>query len=275
MRTLKSYNEYYNKINESYNKMANINSMIDYTQLDPTATDDMIIDLCKKADELGVKSVCVLPKMVSLAAEELADSNVLVCTVVSFPEGTDTPEQKLAECKQVIADGADEVDMVLNYPLIIETSNGFRNEEGKEVTFLPPYSSPIELKLINEVEALVDICHMNRNKNGGFVVLKVIVESGLLNEEETELATNICIEAGADFIKTSTGKVSVGAEVDKVKIMRDIINKEGSIMKIKASGGIRTISDVEKFLPYVDRLGIGFAAVDKMNGIDSGIKSNY
>jgi len=244
MRTLKSYNEYYNKINESYDKMANINSMIDYTQLDPSATEDMIIELCKNADELGVKSVCVLPKMVSTAAEALADSKVLVCTVVSFPEGTDTPEQKLAECKQVIGDGADEVDMVITYSLLSDEEN---------------YAM-----LVEEVEALVDICHINRNKNGGFVILKVIVESGLLKEEETALATNICIEAGADFIKTSTGKVSVGAEVDKVKIMKDIINKEGSIMKIKASGGIRTISDVEKFLPYVDRLGIGFAAVDEL-----------
>jgi len=255
MRTLKSYNDYH-RINESVN-MADINSIIDYTQLDPAATEDMIIQLCENADKLGVKSVCVLPKMVSIAAKALVDSKVLVCTVVSFPEGTDSLEQKVAECKKVIGDGADEVDMVIT-PIVPE----ILDDENFMI-------------LVKEVESLVDVCHINRNKDGGYVVLKVIVESGLLNTAQTSVATEMCLEAGADFIKTSTGKVSVGAEINKVKIMKNVISKEDSVMKIKASGGIRTLDDVDAFSPYVDRLGIGYGSVDTMNGIDSGVKSNY
>ena len=114
--------------------------------------------------------------------------------------------------------------------------------------------------LVYEVKTLADECHKKRK------ILKVIVESGLLTAEQTEEATHICLEAGADFIKTSTGMVAVGAELDKVQIMRDIITEEGSDMKIKASGAIRTMADLQKFAPYVDRFGVGYAAVDTIFG---------
>ena len=209
------------KLNESVMNTDLIGN-IDYTLLNPSATEDQILELCEKADRLGVKSVCVLPKMVKVAAEALKDSSVLVCTVVSFPHGTDTPQQKLAETKRVIADGADEVDMVLNYPklqdLIESIPNDFTEDE-----FETDYHFKLD-ELIIEVSDLVEECHQNTNKDGEQVVLKVIVESGLLDESETEEATHICLEAGADFIKTSTGMVAVGAELDKVQIMRRIID---------------------------------------------------
>lgn len=239
---------------------------IDYTLLSPSATEEEILELCEKANNLGVKSVCVLPKMVKIAAEALSNSPVLVCTVVSFPHGTDTTQQKLAETKQVIADGADEVDMVLDYPALKTTSEVQVPDEGLDIVYE---------NLVEDVETLVDECHAHTNKDGDPIILKVIVESSMLTSDETSLATHICLDAGADFIKTSTGmqtpdgKTGV-AEMDKVQIMKDIINQEGSDMKIKASGGIRTLADLQKFAPYVDRFGVGFGSVDKIFGGEEG-----
>lgn len=253
MNKLVNYGDFLNKLNESFDD-SDLLGKIDYTLLKPEATKEDIIELCRKADILGVKSVCVLPKMVSVAAYELQDSDVLVCTVVSFPHGTDTTEQKLVETKQCIVDGADEVDMVLNYPAL-------KSESDEE-------------DLVNDVKTLVDECHKHKNKDGEWIILKVIVESGLLNDEETQEATYICLEAGADFIKTSTGMVAVGAELNKVKIMKNIINQNHSDMKIKASGGIRNMTDLQKFAPYVDRFGVGFGAVDSTFGQGEKITSD-
>ena len=230
------------------------NDIVDYTLLDSSATDNDIINLCDDAKKLGVKSVCVLPKHVKIAKNELENSNVLVCTVISFPEGTNTLEQKISETFQVIKDGADEVDMVLNYKLL---------SDKDEYDYL-----------VDEVKSLVNICNQHDNKNNEHIILKVIVESGLLNDKETENATHICLEAGADFIKTSTGKKNPGFELNKIKIMYDTIKKSGGNMKIKASGGVRTLDDIKSIVPYVDRLGMGSASVDKLNGIKSK-ETNY
>ena len=257
------------KMNESHFE-SDLVGKIDYTLLAPSATEEDVLELCEKADKLGVKSVCILPKMVSVAAEALADSQVLVCTVVSFPHGTDTTEQKLSETKKCIADGADEVDMVLNYPLLIELSKLEDSEEGLEGFG----------QLVEDVATLVDECHSHTNKDGDKVVLKVIVESSMLNDIETANSTDICLEAGADFIKTSTGmptpdgKTGV-AELNKVQIMKDVINEDGSDMKIKASGGIRTMADMKKFEPYVDRFGMGFGSVDSVFGGSEASNSSY
>jgi deoxyribose-phosphate aldolase len=233
------------------------NNMIDYTLLDESSTDQDIIDLCEKANMFGVKSVCVLPKHVSIAKERLADSKVLVCTVVSFPGGSDLTESKIVETNQVIGDGADEVDMVLNYEKL--------QSEGES-----SYDY-----LVNDVKSLVDICHSNTNKDGEPVILKVIVESGLLSEEETKTSTDICLEAGADFIKTSTGKVAVGAEMNKIKVMFDTIKEKGSDMKIKASGGVRSSIQINSMLDMVDRFGMGYGSVDTLNNLGTTDTSGY
>ena len=254
MNKIVDFKKFLNSLNESVNSDLNLIGKIDYTLLNPSATEDEILELCEKADKLGVKSVCVLPKMVSVATDALKNSEVLVCTVISFPQGTDTTEQKLAETKKAINDGADEIDMVLNYPLL---KKALANEDDYD---------DLIAEVENDVETLVDECHHNTNKDEDPIILKVIVESGLLSLEETEEATHICLDAGADFIKTSTGFASnnIGAELDKVKLMRRIIREQGLDMKIKASGGIRTMSDLQKFEPYVDRFGVGFAAVDSI-----------
>jgi deoxyribose-phosphate aldolase len=232
--------------------------MIDYTLLEESATDQDIIELCEKANMLSVKSVCVLPKHVALAAKQLENSKVLVCTVISFPEGTNTIKQKISETNQVISNGADEVDMVLNYHELQGTDHLY------EVDYL-----------VEEVSTLVDICHSSKNKNGESIILKVIVESGVLTESETKIATDICLEAEADFIKTSTGKVSIGAELNKIKVMYDTIKNVNSDMRIKASGGVRTAEQINSMLGMVDRFGMGYAAVDKLNNLTVDNTSSY
>lgn len=256
MKKLKTYDQFIGENNQYFQ----YNNMIDYTLLEDSSTDEDIINLCKKADMLGVKSVCVLPKFVSLAKEYLVHSNVLVCTVISFPKGSDNLQQKIAETNQVISDGADEVDMVLNYHLLKES---IYNEANYDI-------------LVEEVKSLVDICHSNTNKDGMKVTLKVIVESGLLTIEQTEIATKICLEAGADFIKTSTGKVAIGAQMDKINAMFNTIKNSGKQMMIKASGGVRTIEQINSMMGKVDRFGMGYASVDKLNGITDDVnQSSY
>ena len=253
MKKIKNYIQFIKE-----NTTFQYNDMIDYTLLEESATDQDIIELCEKADMLGVKSVCVLPKHVALAAKQLENSKVLVCTVVSFPEGTNTIKQKISETNQVISNGADEVDMVLNYHEL----------QGKDHLYEVDY-------LVEEVSSLVDICHSSKNKNGELVILKVIVESGVLTEGETKIATDICLEADADFIKTSTGKVSVGAELNKIKVMYDTIKNVNSDMRIKASGGVRTAEQINSMLDMVDRFGMGYAAVDKLNNLTVDNTSSY
>jgi deoxyribose-phosphate aldolase len=255
MRILKNFKMYVEN-NDNIN-LFQYNNMIDYTLLDKNATDNDIIELCEKAQKLGTKSVCVYPKHISIAKKELQDSDVLVCTVISFPEGTNTIEEKEAETHKAISDGADEVDMVLNYQLLKEY---WENQDDLE---------NIYEMLVEEVRSLVDICHNSTNKDGNKITLKVIVESGLLSIDQTIITTNICLDANADFIKTSTGMVSVGAELDKIKAMYETINDENSSMKIKASGGVRTLNDIQSYKPYVDRFGMGYGSVDKLNGLDS------
>ena len=228
------------------------NKFIDYTSLTGSEDENHIKDLCEKAKMLNVKSVCVYPKWVNLCKELLKESDVLVCTVIGFPTGRNSLEEKKSECSKAIRNGADEIDMVCNWRLLDPEVEDSENNK----------------KIHNEIYQLSKIC----NKNG--VILKVIVESGKLTEEEVELVTNICIDGNADFIKTSTGKVSSGADIEDVSQMFYIIQDRNSEMKIKASGGIRTIEDLEKFAPFVDRYGLGFESVDKINNIDTTGNSN-
>lgn len=235
------------------------NSMTDYTQLDPGATEEDILEITDKAKIIEPASICILPKMVSFAKKELKDTNILITTVISFPHGTDSLEEKFQETKKALEDGADEIDMVLDYPKLKQ------NWDVESQTV----DKATHEYLLTDIKQLADLCH----KEGA--ILKVIVESGLLDIPQTRYTTTLCIDAGADFIKTSTGKVSVGAEIEKVKAMKEVIVEEGSDLKIKASGGIRTIEDLRNFLPFVDRYGIGWGSVDKINGLTKEEKGGY
>jgi deoxyribose-phosphate aldolase len=238
-------------------KLCEFNHLIDYTNLDYNATDNQIVELCEKAKKLKVKSVCIRPDKVKLAAENLKKSDVLVCTVISFPKlkfgldsGNLSTEEKLKETEKAIKDGADEIDVVFNWQLL-------KNERFKEENL--DY-------LLNEITELSNLCHNNIDKDGESIVIKVIIESGELSNGLVDIATEICIKSGVDFIKTSTGMTNVGAEVSKVKLMKNTIFNRKSNMQIKASGGINK-NNIEDFYPYVNRFGMGFKSVDELNGI--------
>ena len=196
----------------------------DHTILKPAATSADIEQLCEEASHYNFYSVCVNPVHVALAAEILAGSEVTVCAVVGFPLGATTSEVKAQETTAAIADGADEIDMVINIGAL---------KEGDE-----------EL-----VEA--DICAVVAAARGR--VVKVIIETCLLTDDEKILACRLAEQAGAHFVKTSTGFSTGGATVADVSLMRQSV---GEGMQVKASGGIKTLADARAMIAAgADRLG--------------------
>lgn len=186
----------------------NIASMIDHTLLKPEATEEMIENLCKEAKENGFAAVCVNPFYVKKAKELLEGTEVKVATVVGFPLGANVKEVKAFEAKKAIEDGADEIDMVINIGAL---KNG-------------------DYEIVKEdIKAVVD-------EAKGKAIVKVIIETCLLTDEEKIKACELAKEAGAHYVKTSTGFNKAGATVEDVKLMKETI---GENMKIKASGGIR------------------------------------
>lgn len=182
-------------------------AFIDHTLLRPESTSEMVEQLCKEAIQHHFFSVCVLPTFVAHAADLLKDSDVKVCTVIGFPLGATETRVKKVETEVAIEQGADEVDMVLNIGL---------------------------LKSKNMEKLKEDIATVVRAAKGNIV--KVILETCLLTDEEKIKACKICVEAGADFVKTSTGFSTAGATVDDVRLMREAV---GLDMGVKASGGVR------------------------------------
>ena len=201
-----------------------INKYIDHTALKSFATKNDLEKLCYEAIKYNFKSVCVNPFDVKLCKKLLAGSNVKVCTVIGFPLGKNKTEIKVLEASSAIVDGADELDMVINVAKLKE----------KEYNFVK-----------NEIQ---EVIKASNNK-----VVKVIIETGLLTDEEIKTATKIVCEAGADFVKTCTGFTGGVATENAVKIMKE--NLSGKT-QIKASGGIRTYDDAVKFIKLgVKRIG--------------------
>lgn len=203
----------------------NINKMIDHTLLKPEATKEMIENLCREAKEYDFKSVCVNPYWVSTAYEELRDSDVLVCTVVGFPLGATTKETKFFETDFAVQEGADEIDMVINVGAL----------KSKQYDVV-----------------LEDIKSVVQAANGRTV--KVIIETCLLTDEEKVKACELSMEAGANFVKTSTGFSTAGAKVEDVELMKSIV---GDNLEVKASGGIRDLDTALKMIEAgATRLGV-------------------
>ena len=192
----------------------NIAGLIDHTILKPEATADDVQRVCAEARKYEFASVCVNPCWVPLVAKELAGSPVKVCTVVGFPLGANTTWIKVAEAEAAIAAGAQEVDMVLN---IGELRGG--NYDAVQ----------------HEIQAVVDTSH----RRGAIV--KVILETALLDDEQKLTACRLAKAAGADFVKTSTGFGPGGATAHDIELMRRVV---GPTMGVKASGGIRTLEDL-------------------------------
>ncbi|WP_245552892.1 deoxyribose-phosphate aldolase [Brevibacillus massiliensis] len=187
--------------------MLQLNKYIDHTLLKPEATAEMIDQLCAEAKEYGFASVCVNPTWVKRSAEKLAGTNVKVCTVIGFPLGATTPEAKAAETRDAVANGAAEVDMVLNIGAL--------------------KSGDYEL-VKRDVAAVVEAA------DGALV--KVILETCLLGDQEKVTACKLSVEAGAHYVKTSTGFSTGGATVEDIALMRKTV---GPDIGVKASGGIR------------------------------------
>ncbi len=190
--------------------------LFDHTILKADATKAEVAKICEEAKEYQFMSVCVNSYYTAFAAQQLADSKVKVCTVVGFPLGQMSTGAKAAETKIAVADGADEIDMVIN------------------VGALKSREYDIVLKDIKEVK---DAC--------GQALLKVIIETCLLTEEEKEKACLLAKEAGADFVKTSTGFSTGGAVAKDVALMRKTVGED---MGVKASGGIRSRETAEEMV---------------------------
>lgn len=193
-----------------------LNKTIDHTILNADATKDAVIKVIDEAKKYEFASVCLEPCWVSLAAERLKDSPVKVCTVIGFPLGANTKTVKAFEAKEAVENGADEVDMVLNIGAL---------KSGDEAMVLE------DMKAVREAA-----------KNA---VVKVILETCLLTDEEKKKACALAKEAGLDFVKTSTGFSTAGATVEDVKLMRDAV---GDTMGVKASGGIRDTKTAEAMI---------------------------
>lgn len=190
--------------------------LIDHTLLKANATQEEIVKLCDEAKKYGFASVCVNPAYVSLCKQLLKDSNVKVCTVIGFPLGATTPTVKAIEAKEAIANGADEVDMVINIGAL---------KSGNYQLVLD------DIKAVREA---------TRGK-----ILKVIIETAYLTKEEKIKACELAKEAGADFVKTSTGFGPSGATAEDVALMRFVV---GPRIGVKASGGIRSFEDAVKMI---------------------------
>lgn len=204
-------------------ELQQIYSHIDHTQLSQTSDWQSIVKLCREAIDGGAASVCIPPCYVR-RAHDLVQGAVKICTVVGFPNGYQTTSVKLAETHEALADGAEEIDMVIN---LTDVKNGELD------------------KIRHEIRALKHAC--------GSRVLKVIVEACYLTEEEKVQLCHIVTEAGADYIKTSTGFGSGGATIEDVRLFRSEV---GPHVAVKAAGGIRTAETAEAMLKAgADRLG--------------------
>jgi deoxyribose-phosphate aldolase len=191
-----------------------IAALIDHTILKPEATRNDVVKICREARQYGFASVCVNPYWVPLVRAQLAGSTVKVCTVVGFPLGATSTEAKVAETAAALCAGAEEIDMVINI-------GALRSGDQEAVR--------------QDIRQVVQTAH-----DAG-VIVKVILETALLDDAQKAAACTLAKQAGADFVKTSTGFSTSGATAHDVALMREVVGPE---MGIKAAGGIRTLSDL-------------------------------
>lgn len=198
-------------------------SVCDHTLLKQQSSTLEILNLCDEGVKYQTASVCIPPCFVKVAKNHVQDK-LKICTVIGFPNGYNTTEVKVFETKQAILDGADEIDMVINIGKLKEKDYDY---------------------ILNEIKQIKLACQDK--------ILKVIIETCLLTDEEKIIMCDLCYKAGADYIKTSTGFSTSGATTKDVKILRENSNKN---LKVKAAGGISSIADAEEFILLgADRLG--------------------
>lgn len=198
--------------------MEEINKYIEHTNLKPNCTAEDVIKLCEEAVANQFYAVCVSPYFVQLAKKTIKKAPVKIVTVIGFPFGYNTVASKVEETKKAIIGGADELDVVMN---------------------IAAFKSGDDATVLNDLQAVVMACHL-QNK-----VAKVIIETALLTNEEIEKACRLCIDAEADFVKTSTGYADRGASKEDIVIMRKALPVK---IKIKAAGGIKTIEQATELI---------------------------
>ena len=225
-------------------KGSSVSRLVDHTLLKPNATQEEIAKLCEEARAYCFASVCINPSYVALSARLLRGSGVKICTVVGFPLGSTTPTVKAIEARDAIANGADEIDMVINVGA---------------------------LKSGNDAAVLDDIRAVREATRGR--VLKVILETSLLSNDEKVRACAVAKKAGADFVKTSTGFGGGGATVEDVRLMRETV---GPLMGVKASGGIRDAKAAEAMIAAgATRLGTSASVAIVTDSAPEGEKKGY
>lgn len=216
------------------NKIAN---MIDHTVLKAFTTKEDVIKICNEAKENGFFSVCINPTQIEFVKNELKGSNVKVCTVIGFPLGANTPEVKAFETKDAIAKGADEVDMVINI--------GALKDKNYDLVY-------------EDIKAVVDAADKD-------ALVKVIIETCYLTDEEKKIACELALKAGTDYVKTSTGFGTGGSTPEDIKLMRETV---GPKIGVKASGGVRNTKDAEAVIEAgATRIGAS-ASVEIISGQD-------
>lgn len=194
-----------------------IKSMIDHTLLKPDSSKEAVSLLCEEAKKYEFAAICVNPYYISLCKELLKDTSVKIATVVGFPLGASTKETKAFETLDAIKKGAQEIDMVINI--------GALKDKDYDV-------------VLDDIKAVVEAA---RDK----AIVKVILETCLLTDDEKKKACEISLEVGAHFVKTSTGFSTGGATIEDVKLMKSIV---GNKMEVKASGGIRDLETAKKMI---------------------------
>jgi deoxyribose-phosphate aldolase len=197
---------------------AGIASFIDHTLLKPEASEAEIHQLCTEAAEYKFKSVCVNPVWVKTAKTALKGTGVLTCSVVGFPLGATPSDVKAFEARGAVLDGADEVDMVIDIAAARASDRG---------------------ALVDDIRTVAEAVH------AGEAILKVIIETALLSDDQKVLACEAAVEAGADFVKTSTGFNGGGATVEDVALLRRAV---GPGLGVKASGGVRSLEDAQAMI---------------------------
>lgn len=219
----------------------NLANTIDHTILKPNATRNEVEKICKEAVLYGFASVCVNQYYTSFVTEQLMNSDVKVCTVVGFPLGAVSSEVKAFETQLAVQEGAQEIDMVINIGALKDKDDAY---------------------VLKDIEAVV--------KASGAAIVKVIIETCLLSEEEKVRACELAVKAGADFVKTSTGFSSGGATVEDIKLMRKTV---GHHAQVKASGGIRDYEGAVAVIEAgADRIGAsaGIAIVENQKSQSGG-----
>ncbi|GAA4042786.1 deoxyribose-phosphate aldolase [Arthrobacter methylotrophus] len=207
-----------NEASTALDNSASIASYIDHTLLKPEASEAEVRQICAEAAEYKFKSVCVNPLWVKTVTKALKGSGVLTCSVVGFPLGATPSDVKAFEARGAVLDGADEIDMVINIAAARAGDKG---------------------ALVDDITTVAEAVH------AGGAILKVIIETSLLNDEQKILACAASVEAGADFVKTSTGFNGGGATVEDVALMRKTV---GPDLGVKASGGVRSLADAQAMI---------------------------